>query len=263
VVCDDSVQVTWPWPDPVTARRACVPRAVELVAATALPELVTGGRVTPMWCSPWPTAVVWREPPRLLNPQAEHLLDWFHVTMRITVMPNMAKSLRTPSADPESTSYPPRDLAGQLERLKWFFWHGNVFRALQVIGDLVIDLDTVDPGPEQHKLLNAVTEFDTYIRANAASIPNYGERHRAGEAISSSFVESAVNHVISKPMVKKHQKRWAPRGAHLLLQVRTRVLTTNSPTTFTAGIPSSPIPPIDKRRPRDLPNLSRSPGLGT
>jgi len=39
-----------------------------------------------------------RELPRLLNPQAEHLLDWFHVTTRITVMTNMAKSLRTPGS---------------------------------------------------------------------------------------------------------------------------------------------------------------------
>jgi hypothetical protein len=30
--------------------------------------------------------------------------------------------------------------------------------------------------------------------------------------------------VISKRMVKKQQMRWTPRGAHLLLQVRTRVL---------------------------------------
>ena len=31
-----------------------------------------------------------------LNAQAEHLLDWFHLTMRITVMAGMAKSLRPP-----------------------------------------------------------------------------------------------------------------------------------------------------------------------
>jgi len=37
-------------------------------------------------------------------------------------------------------------------------------------------------------------------------------------------VESAVNQVVSKRMVKKQQMRWTPRGAHLLLQVRTRVL---------------------------------------
>jgi transposase-like protein len=36
--------------------------------------------------------------------------------------------------------------------------------------------------------------------------------------------ESTVNQVISKRMVKKQQMRWTPRGAHLLLQVRTRVL---------------------------------------
>jgi len=30
--------------------------------------------------------------------------------------------------------------------------------------------------------------------------------------------------VISKRMVKKQQMRWTPAGAHLLLQVRTRVL---------------------------------------
>ena len=42
--------------------------------------------------------------------------------------------------------------------------------------------------------------------------------------MSTSFVESAVNQVISKRMVKKQQMRWSPRGAHLLLQIRTRVL---------------------------------------
>jgi hypothetical protein len=30
--------------------------------------------------------------------------------------------------------------------------------------------------------------------------------------------------VVSKRMVKKQQMRWSQRGAHLLLQIRTRVL---------------------------------------
>jgi hypothetical protein len=33
-----------------------------------------------------------------------------------------------------------------------------------------------------------------------------------------------VNQVVSKRMVKRQQMRWTPRGAHLLLQIRTRVL---------------------------------------
>ncbi len=101
----------------------------------------------------------------------------------------------------------------------------------------MIDLDTDKPDPEQIKLVKAVTEFDTYIAANAGAIPNHGERHRAGEAISSSFAESAVNHVISKRMVKKQQMRWSPRGAHLLLQVRTRVLNDQLAATSTRWYP--------------------------
>ena len=169
-----------------------------------------------------------RDIPCYLNAQAEHLLDWFHLTMRITVMANMAKSLPLPPPSLEPPDEPPTDLANeigtQLQRLKWFCWHGNVFRALQTTDDLIFDLEIAERSPEQARLLQAVREFDGYIRANAERIPNYGERHRAGEAISTAFTESAVNQVISKRMVKKQQMRWTPRGAHLLLQVRTRVL---------------------------------------
>ena len=65
-----------------------------------------------------------------------------------------------------------------------------------------------------------VREFESYISNNASYIPNYGERWHNGEAISTGFVESTVNQVISKRFVKKQQMRWTPKGAHLLLQVR-------------------------------------------
>jgi len=94
----------------------------------------------------------------------------------------------------------------------------SVAEQLQVVDDLQIDLDNT----KQPKLLKMVTEFSGYIRANGAWIPNYGERYRSGEAISSAFVESTVNQVVSKRMVKKQQMHWAPKSAHLLLQVRTR-----------------------------------------
>ena len=54
--------------------------------------------------------------------------------------------------------------------------------------------------------------------------PHYGERYRHGEHISTAFVESAVNEIVSRRMVKKQQMRWTKRGAHLLLQVRTKTL---------------------------------------
>ena len=75
-----------------------------------------------------------------------------------------------------------------------------------------------------HKLSKALCEFATYIENNRPFIPNYGERYRNGERISTGFVESTVNYVVSKRMVKKQQMKWSQRGAHLLLQIRTRVL---------------------------------------
>ena len=158
-----------------------------------------------------------RDLPRYLNPQAEHLLDWFHLTMRITVLTQLAKGLRSA---PERSA----NITQELQRVKWFLWHGNVFRARQTVDDLTADLADADASVESGKLAKAVREFGGYLAANAPAIPNYGERRLAGETISTSFVESAVNQVISKRMVKKQQMRWSPRGAHLLLQIRTRDL---------------------------------------
>ena len=112
-----------------------------------------------------------------LNPNAEHLLDWFHLTMRLTVMRQKAKGLGVAGTEL-------REIAlKELERIKWFLWHGNVFRALETMNDLAMDLDTEEPTAKEATLLKKLEEFDTYIRNNAGYIPNYGERRRYGETI--------------------------------------------------------------------------------
>ncbi len=80
------------------------------------------------------------------------------------------------------------------------------------------------PAALTRKIAKQVGEFETYIRHNEEFIPNFGERYRNGETINTAFVESIVNQVISKRMVTKQQMQWTPRGAHLLLQIRTKVL---------------------------------------
>ncbi len=69
-----------------------------------------------------------------------------------------------------------------------------------------------------------MAEFEGYIRGNQDSVPNYGDRWRNGERISSGFAESTINQVVAKRMVKSQQMRWTPRGAHELLQIRTKVI---------------------------------------
>ena len=56
------------------------------------------------------------------------------------------------------------------------------------------------------------------------SSPNDAERNRYGEAISTAFVESTVNPVMSKQMVKKQLIHWRRWGAPNVLHIRTHVL---------------------------------------
>jgi hypothetical protein len=115
-----------------------------------------------------------------------------------------------------------------LESIKWYLWHGNTYEALQHLETLEMDLDAATDEENKdtttRKLLRAVEEFHTYIANNQAFIPNYGERYRQGDRISTGFVESAVNYVVAKRFTKRQQMQWSPKGAHLLLQMRTRVL---------------------------------------
>jgi hypothetical protein len=57
-----------------------------------------------------------------LNPEGEQYLDWFHITMRITVLGQYAKGL--------DTALEKREQAMKiLESTKHYLWHGNVVRA--------------------------------------------------------------------------------------------------------------------------------------
>src|SRR6202049_151791 len=154
-----------------------------------------------------------------LHPCSEHVIDWFPLTMRLTVLQQQTKTLQ--AEQPELGE----EVAKQLESVKHLLWHGNAEEALERLGGLIIELDLLRAfSPAAVKLGQGIGEFDTYIRNNQEFIPNFGERYRQGETISTAFVESTINQVVSRRFVKKQQMQWTLRGAHLLLQTRTKVL---------------------------------------
>jgi hypothetical protein len=63
--------------------------------------------------------------------EAEHLLDWFHVTMRLTVLKQIAKGLPEKVGDAEDQYELRPHVLNDLESLKRYLWHGNVFEALR------------------------------------------------------------------------------------------------------------------------------------
>ncbi|MEQ9152614.1 MAG: ISKra4 family transposase [Parvibaculum sp.] len=172
---------------------------------------------------------------RYLHAEAEHVLDWFHLTMRITVMRQIAKRL---TCEGEATLAGEVDAA--LESIKHHLWHGNVHDALERIGYTMMDIDIADDSTARGKLAKATRELYGYVERNRAFIPNYGDRWRNGERIASAFVEATINQVVARRMVKKQQMRWTPAGAHLLLQVRTRTLNGDLRATFNQWHPDMP-----------------------
>jgi len=65
-----------------------------------------------------------------MSPEAEHILDWFHLTMRLTVLDQYAKGL----VHCDQTLG--EQIREKIERLKWSLWHGNLYKALYKIDDL-------------------------------------------------------------------------------------------------------------------------------
>jgi len=187
-----------------------------------------------------------RRLPEFLNPDSEHILDWFHITMRLTVLGQCARGLQQPAAADAANEE--ASLERCLESVKHSLWHGNSGLARDRLGDVEATLEMWDfdedgihtprkDSESASRMLKYVRELDIYIRNNTGYIVNYGERYRCGERISTGFVESTINQVVSKRMVKKQQMQWTPKGAHLLLQVRTQVINGDWAETFRGWYP--------------------------
>jgi hypothetical protein len=117
------------------------------------------------------------------------------------------------------------DVSKRLESVKHLPWHGNTDEALERLDDVLLDLSLVQARSfAARKVADGLSAFETYINNNREFIPNFGERRQQGETISTAFVESTINQVVSRRFVKKQQMQWTLRGAHLLLQTRTKVL---------------------------------------
>ena len=168
-----------------------------------------------------------------LSPGAAHLLDWFHIAMRLTGLGQYAKGL---------THHNPVEAVAvqyRLERIQWRLWHGDGDEALiraQALAADVAALNTAYPGLK--RLIKAAAGLATYIANNAAAIVNYSRRWDNGERISTAFAESTVNLVISRRFAKKQQMQWSKKGAHRLLQTRTKTLDGTLPDLFAQWYPA-------------------------
>jgi hypothetical protein len=132
--------------------------------------------------------------PKALPQPTMHIIDWFHIAMKIQPLQQIADHIvRWRDAGNSEMA----QVDANVRSLKWKLWHGQTDRALPLL---------------------------TYVRSNKSAIINYGARYRSGRRIATALAESGVNSLVARRMVKKQQMQWSKRGAHLLLQVRAAVL---------------------------------------
>lgn len=162
---------------------------------------------------------------RAVNGPVTHILDWWHISMRVQHIENAVKGLLQT-----------QDFAGlqQLferpaESLRWNLWHGKVMTAATHLKILIIDCDRLYTASKEQRAAAArviarCQELYTYLSNNFDALTNYGLRHRNGLAISSSRAEGCVDDIGNARMGKRRRMRWSPKGAHRVAVTRAAVL---------------------------------------
>jgi hypothetical protein len=111
---------------------------------------------------------------KYLYPNSEHLIDWFHITMRLTVLQQQTKAMRADRPDDGSAA------SKQIESIKHLLWHGNVDESLERIDNPSIDLDlTSRQSAPAGELAAGLWDLRTYIGNNRNRSGTTGSGHRS------------------------------------------------------------------------------------
>jgi hypothetical protein len=190
-------------------------------------------------------AEIMKRLPKALPKPTTHIIDWFHLAMKIRPMQQIADHI--------VGSRP--ILCGilavideEIKALKWKLWHGQVERAICALEKIIVDMDELGrQGDFSAARLNSLgQQLLTYIRSNRSALVDYGARYRGGRRVSTSLAESAVNSLVAKRMVKNQQMRWSPSGANLMLQVKAAMVNGNlrQRLRHKPNLPALPLHPI-------------------
>lgn len=156
-----------------------------------------------------------------------HVLDWFHLSMRIQHVAQTVKGWPDATAEDRQEGARLTDIVDQ--HIRWRLWHGQVQRALELISDTLEPLDAVARGASPAatpaaKLAGVLRSLETYVSGQSDLIIDYAEARHSDEPISTATTESTVQWLLHRRMGANQQMRWSPRGAHLMLKVRTSVV---------------------------------------
>jgi hypothetical protein len=107
-----------------------------------------------------------------------------------------------------------------------------VRRALDLIGETLVTLEvaanTASPkAATVSKVVGMLLGLETYVSGQSELIIDYATARGTDEPISTATTESTVQWLLHRRIGVNQQMRWSPRGAHLMLTVRTSVVNGN------------------------------------
>jgi hypothetical protein len=162
---------------------------------------------------------------RAVKGSVTHILDWWHISMRVQHIENAVKGL----LQTQDFSGLPQLFERPAVTLRWNLWHGKVMTAATNLKVLMIDCDRLGSGAKEQRasaarVIARCEKLYTYLSNNFDALTNYGRRHRSGLAISSSRAEGCVDDIGNARMGKRRRMRWSPKGAHRVAVIRAAVL---------------------------------------
>jgi hypothetical protein len=142
-----------------------------------------------------------------------------HVAQAVTSWPDTTETDRQAGAR----------LTKTIDRIRWRLWHGQVRRALDLIAETIVTVDVAAEDKSQiavaaRKVARLLGDLETYVSGQTTIIIDHATARRHEEPISTAITESTVQWLLHRRINAQQQMRWSPRGAHLMLKVRTSVV---------------------------------------
>lgn len=138
-------------------------------------------------------------------PQAKGILDWNHISRRLTEALQLIEDEKLRER--------------KREEISEFLWEGEVILALQRLESLISKEQRKPLSSDPARRLEALIEFKDYIANNEPWIINYGEAQEGGYYIGSSIMESTINHLASHRLKKKKGRSWIRDGADAVARI--------------------------------------------
>ncbi|WP_419906533.1 ISKra4 family transposase [Hoeflea sp.] len=159
------------------------------------------------------------------NGKIKHILDWWHISMRVQHVETAIKGLVQRKDFPATTAI----LMTPVETLRWNLWHGKIQVAGTHLQWMMFDCARLAKyrlavRDQAQRALARCHDLHSYLASNMGSLVNYGERYRSGLPISTSRAEGCVDDIGNARMGKRRRMRWSPRGAHNVAVTRAAAL---------------------------------------